>query len=66
MWLLSGSTTKFADRPPYESCVVPRGGPPVCSEDPNIDGPLATYSVMRDDFNIKGGGGLRFSWVGFD
>ena len=27
---------------------------------------FATYSVMRDDFGIKGGGGLRFSWVGFD
>jgi len=27
---------------------------------------VATYSVTRDDFNIKGGGGLRFSWVGFD
>jgi hypothetical protein len=27
---------------------------------------VATYSIVRDDFNIKGGGGLRFSWVGFD
>jgi hypothetical protein len=27
---------------------------------------IATYSVVRDDFNIRGGGGLRFSWVGFD
>jgi len=27
---------------------------------------VAAYSVVRDDFNIKGGGGLRFSWVGFD
>jgi hypothetical protein len=27
---------------------------------------VASYSVVRDDFNIKGGGGLRFSWVGFD
>jgi hypothetical protein len=29
-------------------------------------GGVATYSIVRDDFNIKGGGGLRFSWVGFD
>jgi hypothetical protein len=43
LWLVSGSTTRFADS----------------------DG-VATYSVTRDDFNIKGGGGLRFSWVGFD
>jgi hypothetical protein len=27
---------------------------------------VAAYSVTRDDFDIKGGGGLRFSWVGFD
>jgi hypothetical protein len=27
---------------------------------------VATYSITRDDFGIKGGGGLRFSWVGFD
>ncbi len=27
---------------------------------------VASYSVMRDDFGIKGGGGLRLSWVGFD
>jgi hypothetical protein len=27
---------------------------------------VASYSVMRDDFGIKGGGGLRFSWVGFE
>jgi hypothetical protein len=29
-------------------------------------GGVASYSVVRDDFNIKAGGGLRFSWVGFD
>jgi hypothetical protein len=29
-------------------------------------GGVASYSVIRDDFNIKGGGGLRFSWVGYD
>jgi hypothetical protein len=27
---------------------------------------VATYSITRDDFGIKGGGGLRFSWMGFD
>jgi hypothetical protein len=27
---------------------------------------IASYSVIRDDLNIKGGGGLRFSWVGYD
>jgi hypothetical protein len=43
LWLVSDSTTTFAD---------PNG--------------IATYSVTRDDFGIKGGGGLRFSWVGFD
>jgi len=43
LWMVSGTTTRFADS----------------------DG-VATYSVTRDDFNIKGGGGLRFSWVGFD
>jgi hypothetical protein len=29
-------------------------------------GGVATYSIVLDDFNINGGGGLRFSWVGFD
>jgi len=43
MWLVSASTTRFADS----------------------DG-VATYSITRDGFGIKGGGGLRFSWVGFD
>jgi len=43
LWLVSGSTTTFAD-----------------------PGGVATYVVTRDDFGIKGGGGLRFSWVGFD
>ena len=46
LWLVSGSTTRFAD----------------LNEAPRI----ASYSVMRDDFGIKGGAGLRFSWVGFD
>lgn len=27
---------------------------------------VASYSVSRDNFGIKGGGGVRFSWVGFD
>jgi len=27
---------------------------------------IATYNVSRDNFGIKGGGGVRFSWVGFD
>ncbi len=27
---------------------------------------VASFSVSRDNFGIKGGGGLRFSWVGFD
>jgi hypothetical protein len=27
---------------------------------------IASFSVTRDDFGIKGGAGLRFSWVGFD
>jgi len=33
-----------------------------------IDEPngVANYSIVRDEFGIKGGGGLRFSWVGFD
>ena len=30
------------------------------------DPSVGSFSVMRDDFGIKGGGGLRFSWVGFD
>jgi hypothetical protein len=32
--------------------------------DPNRS--IASYSVERDSFGIKGGGGVRFSWVGFD
>jgi hypothetical protein len=28
--------------------------------------PVASYSVVRDDFGVRGGAGLRFSWVGFD
>ena len=27
---------------------------------------VASFSVSRDKFGIKGGGGIRFSWVGFD
>jgi len=27
---------------------------------------VASYSVVRDDFSVRGGAGLRFSWVGFD
>ncbi|MBW2493215.1 MAG: hypothetical protein JRE43_00550 [Deltaproteobacteria bacterium] len=27
---------------------------------------VASFSVSRDKFGVKGGGGLRFSWVGFD
>jgi hypothetical protein len=27
---------------------------------------VASFSVVRDDFGIKGGGGVRLSWVGFD
>jgi len=30
------------------------------------DAGVATYNVSRDNFGIKGGGGVRFSWVGFD
>jgi hypothetical protein len=29
-------------------------------------GGVASFSVVRDDFGIKGGGGVRLSWVGFD
>jgi len=27
---------------------------------------IASFSVKRDAFGIKGGGGVRLSWVGFD
>jgi hypothetical protein len=27
---------------------------------------VASYSVERDDYVVKGGAGIRFSWVGFD
>jgi len=27
---------------------------------------VASFSVARDEFGIKGGGGVRISWVGFD
>jgi hypothetical protein len=27
---------------------------------------IASFSVERDNFGIRGGGGVRFSWVGFD
>jgi hypothetical protein len=27
---------------------------------------LASYSIERDDLTVRGGAGLRFSWVGFD
>jgi hypothetical protein len=27
---------------------------------------FASYSVERDDLTVKGGAGIRFSWVGFD
>jgi hypothetical protein len=50
MWLVSGSTTTLANDPK-----------PIDA----LNG-VATYTVMRDEFGIKGGGGLRFSWVGFD
>jgi len=50
MWLVSGSTTTLANDPK-----------PI----DELNG-VATYTVMRDEFGIRGGGGLRFSWVGFD
>ena len=28
--------------------------------------PVASFSVTRDNFGIKGGGGFRLSWVGYD
>jgi hypothetical protein len=58
------------DGPPYLGCDVQAHRKPddppdfVCFED--LDEPIANYSVVRDDFGIRGGGGLRFSWVGFD
>jgi len=70
MWLLSDSTTRFADGPPYLGCTVEPTTPGqipapfVCSSE--IAEPIANYSVTRDHFGIKGGGGVRFSWVGFD
>ena len=66
MWLLSDSTTKFEDGPPFEGCAnQPRDSNNIaCFSD--IDEPIARYSFVRDDFGIRGGGGLRFSWVGFD
>jgi hypothetical protein len=70
MWLLGDDTKRFADGPPYLGCDVEAHRKPddppdfVCFED--LDGPIANYSVVRDDFGIRGGGGLRFSWVGFD
>jgi hypothetical protein len=27
---------------------------------------LASYSIERDDLTVRGGAGIRFSWVGFD
>jgi hypothetical protein len=27
---------------------------------------VASYSVERDDLTVRGGAGIRFSWVGFD
>jgi len=27
---------------------------------------VASYSIERDDYVVKGGAGIRFSWVGFD
>jgi hypothetical protein len=27
---------------------------------------LASYSIKRDELTVKGGAGIRFSWVGFD
>jgi len=67
MWLLSDSTTRFADDS-REGCMAQRGGTIadfVCSPDLSEPG-IASYSVVRDDFGIRGGGGLRLSWVGFD
>jgi hypothetical protein len=36
---------------------------PKTIDEPN---PVASYTIERDKFDVKGGGGLRFSWVGFD
>lgn len=30
-----------------------------------FSGPLATYRVERDPFEVRGGAGVRFSWTGF-
>jgi hypothetical protein len=35
-------------------------------DDPVDPYPVASYSVERDDFAVRGGVGVRLSWVGFD
>jgi len=50
MWLVSDSSTTLAND--TKTLDEPNG--------------VASYSVVRDEFDVKGGGGLRFSWVGFD
>jgi hypothetical protein len=31
----------------------------------DTDFPVASYQVTRDEFEVRGGAGVRFTWVGF-
>jgi len=53
MWLLSDPTTTWSDNASWSDS----GG--VSHEG------VGSYSVTRDDFTIRAGGGVRFSWMGF-
>lgn len=62
LWLVSDPTTTFSNPVGERNLLGPRA---VDSVTTPTDFPVASYRVTRDEFEVRGGAGVRFSWVGF-
>lgn len=60
LWLLSDPTTTFSDSSGTRTFWTT---PAAAQMEPT--GPVGAYRVERDGFEIRGGAGVRLSWVGF-
>jgi hypothetical protein len=64
LWLLSDPVTTFQDPSGTQTSFPdPPPAPPPIVTTPS--GPVGSYQVERDTFEIRGGAGIRFSWVGY-
>ncbi len=61
LWLLSDPVTTFSS-PTGTKTIQPTPATQVTTP---TDFPVASYRVDREPFDIRGGAGVRFSWVGF-